>query len=564
MTQQLRHVLTIEYKSIFDDKPMSVSEYLKGLNKKDLIKACCLLIAKQNQGLGYNEIIGMFFSAGNSEFKEEVLKRCAILQTKVGEIGLLMPLTLYRLCEMTLESDNGDKTSFSKEDFEKKVFLAIVAQNQENSLWEDKAATSCEALTDLKVPAMLFSQSFPSYELLNYSINELIFTQLIRTVYLFEFLSGEDERIKSILHEFCQYYGYSSWKEYLKSHLELILPIVKKVKQAHTEISVPKDENFESSCSFLDKLAIQDNESISDYDYVKLRTTPLYKMDDGKYLIISDLFLVETLFKGVFFKLSEINNINKEQGKPHFSNFRSYYCDYFSEQHIVYSILEDIYHNYKHFGGKKIKELTGMEAEPDYYIRNGKYFYLFESKDILINKTIKGSYDFGKYEPELKKRLHKAVTQLIKNICRVMDKEFTFDQNYNKERIMVYPIILLHDRCYDTPGLNKIINQWFKEELDKLDGKYNIENVSRITIINIDTLLLLQNQLKNRSLSLNYLIKEYHRKTTFIEKTYKDEEHAMQSLKNTLLPFSIFAQGVITRKQIHPKLKELGPILFSV
>lgn len=39
--------------------------------------------------------------------------------------------------------------------------------------------------------------------------------------------------------------------------------------------------------------------------------------------------------------------------------------------------------------GEEIKNTYNIDAEPDYYIRNGNKIYLFESKDILIPSEVK-------------------------------------------------------------------------------------------------------------------------------------------------------------------------------
>lgn len=562
MANHINIVLTLEYKHIFNDQPSPVIDYLQGLNKKDLIKAFAFLIAKQHEGLHYTDIFNLFFSEGNLEFKQHVYRKCTELNQKYQIIGILSPLTLYRLCELAIEK-NDEERQVSKEEFEKNVITAILVQNQENLLLEEKAGQSTAGHEGIKLAAMLFSQSFPYFELINYLIKDVVVTQIIRSVYLLEFLSNGDDISRNLLKDLHETFGYNDWKDYLKGHLSLIMPIISKFRQAHTELFVEKNNQFEDNCNFLDKLTITDTDTVSDYDYIRLRTAPLYKLGKGHYLIISDLFLAETLFKGIYFKLSELNAKNKEAGKPHFLNFRSFYCDNFSERHLLYTILDDIYRSYITFSGSKIKEIADIDAEPDYYVRNGKYLYLFESKDILINKTIKGSYDFSQYEPELRKRLYKAVTQLTWNIARSLKKEFAFDTNYKSNRLVINPIIILHDRCYDTTGLNKIINYWFDIELNKLKGEgLPTDNIRPITIINIDTLILLHTQLKGRKLSLNDLIVQYHKQVTLQKKLYRNEEHLHQAYKDTLISFSHFANLRVNPQQIHPKLNELKIALF--
>ncbi|WP_409149850.1 hypothetical protein [Sphingobacterium sp. BS-2] len=562
MASTVTIALTLEYNHIFDDTPNHVTDYLHGLNKSDLIKSFVFLITKQREGLHFGEILQMFFSDGNLEFSKHIYTKFRELNKQYQFIRILSALTLYRLCELSIELD-GEEKEVSKEEFERNVFLAILVQNQENSILETKAGKFKEEYKDIELAAMLFSQSFPYFELVNFSLKNVVSTQIIRSIYLLEFLANGDEICRNLLRDFCSNYGFDDWRDYIKGHLALIIPIISKSQKAHTELFIEQNDNYEANCNFLDKLTIRDLESVSDYDFIKLRAAPLYKFEMGHYLIISDLFVAETLFKGVFFKLSEINSKNAIVGKPNLPNFRSFYCDNFSERHLLYSILDDIYSSYISLSGSQIKNISGIDAEPDYYVRNGKYLYLFESKDILINKTIKGSYDFNSYEPELRKRLHKGVTQLAKNIVRSLSKDFKFDTNYKENRLIINPIIIVHDRCYDTTGLNKIINFWFHEELKKLkENGFMIENVRPITIINIDTIILLHTQLKGRRISLDDLIVRYHYKMTMKKKQYRNEEHLHQAYKDTMISFTHFAESFISPLKVHPKLTELKIELF--
>lgn len=58
-------------------------------------------------------------------------------------------------------------------------------------------------------------------------------------------------------------------------------------------------------------------------------------------------------------------------------------------------------------------------------------------------------------------------------------------------------------------GFNKLINQWFKEELEKIK-KVDKKNIRPITVIDIDTLILYQDYFKDGKLKLHKLIDEYH------------------------------------------------------
>ena len=260
------------------------------------------------------------------------------------------------------------------------------------------------------------------------------------------------------------------------------------------------------------------------------------------------------------------------------ATFRSYYCDEFSEKYLLYKTLNYIFKNkYKVFTGVQIKAL-GIEAEPDYYIRNGNFLFLFESKDILINAKIKATYDFQLYEKEFIKKLYfeenngkiekKAVLQLINNIKRVLKKDFSFDVNYKEHLINIYPIIVVHDRQFNVAGLNVLVNHWFKTELEKIKLKgININKVKPITLIDIDTFIYHQDIFRDKTIRLEKVIDEYFKFITInTVRRYKDEEHLLRYAKRTVVPFSIFLSnyvGTKKNKQVPKMLLEKGIGLFK-
>lgn len=161
-----------------------------------------------------------------------------------------------------------------------------------------------------------------------------------------------------------------------------------------------------------------------------------------------------------------------------------------------------------------------IDGAPDYYIRNGNKVFIFESKDILIRAELKDSYDFEKYEKVLKEKLYyetkekkvtpKAVLQLANFAKILLSNEFNKDKNYKPKCIKIYPIILLHNRQLDIIGLNNLINIWFDLEKEKIKNTgLSTKNLKRPTIIHIDTLLIMHEQIKSGKYQLDKLLDEY-------------------------------------------------------
>src|SRR5690606_24304317 len=139
---------------------------------------------------------------------------------------------------------------------------------------------------------------------------------------------------------------------------------------------------------------------------------------------------LELIGNGLYFKFKAINDtLPKEKKVKDLYGLKTYE---FSEKYILHSVLKEYF-------GKRYFQRNGDELDaeydgaPDYYVRNGKKIFLFESKDILINAQVKQSSDFKAIDNELALKLYqnekgkpKAVLQIINNTRKILSKTLDF------------------------------------------------------------------------------------------------------------------------------------------
>ncbi|UBM61348.1 hypothetical protein LA303_07910 [Candidatus Sulfidibacterium hydrothermale] len=396
---------------------------------------------------------------------------------------------------------------------------------------------------------MAIGSSLPIFDITNYNIGQIFISQILRAIYLFEFLE-ERKELKPFLQEFYNRFNVDGYKEYLGKILPISGSIISIKKQGNINLVVNKDEKFDANIDFLNKLSVEhisDEEEFQD-DFLYLRANPLLRIDGSTFQIIFPLFAIEKNFNGLYFLLKEINDNLPEEKQIKLRQLITYD---FSEKYVLYKLLENIYR-------KKYFKLKGVDINisgaPDYYMRNENTVFIFESKDILINAKIKTSYDFNKYEKALKEKLYiyndgkkehpKAVKQLSNFIEKLLTNSFIEDKRSEPNSIKIYPIIVLHNRQLDIIGLNNLINIWFAKELEKLKGKsLSIKNVRNITIINIDTLIIFQEQLKFGEIKLEKILDEYQKwinKSELEDQKFKNQEEYFSAIGNSLVSFNMF------------------------
>lgn len=257
---------------------------------------------------------------------------------------------------------------------------------------------------------------------------------------------------------------------------------------------------------------------------------------------------------------------------------KSLYCYEFSEKTLVYKVLDLIYI------GKCIK-FSGqdfvnkrIDGAPDFYIRKGKNILLFESKDFLIKADKKASFNYHIYEEEFAKTLYfenlangkekaGAIKQLINSIRKILKNELDIDKDYYFKEVFIFPILIIHDHQYDTPGFSSLLNYWFKIELNKLANEgFFIHHIKPLVLINIDSLVFHQLGLTNE-IPLHEVIKLYyeHTKINSILKFNSFDEYKDYRLSK-LISFSLFIDKLFLKKDISklpPVLDLVLPTLFK-
>ncbi len=382
-----------------------------------------------------------------------------------------------------------------------------------------------------------------------------------------------------------QNYWYSTARSFSDSNRNIHFYIDIKSNIFENKVNKPfiknTDKNFESGewfaqgCAFIEKLIVKEDDELEANDFLSLRAKPFYKIKEGVYRIIFRLFVVEKIFKGVYFILRDINTTLPKADR--ISNLKSLFGDEFSEKVMTYEILKRIYPDKCiAFTGKELADKK-IDGAPDYYIRKGKNILLFESKDFLIPAAAKSSFNFAQYEKEFEKKLYfvkengvekpKAVMQLIKSIKILLRNEFTANKNYNYKEVSIYPILLTHDHQYDTGGFNHLISYWFQAELELLaEEGFFIHKIKPLIVVNIDCIIYHQVAL-SKNVPLNEVLKLYaahiHMSHTL---KFNNQSEVENYLMSKMTPFSIFMENYFSNKglkEMPPMLHELGLSLFK-
>lgn len=556
-----------------DEKPLTPEEYLKGGSRNIILNVAAYFLGFKFYNSKYKDnskLLESILGPDNKRFSNEIYNRIKLIEKLGKTVEIINVYSSLKLFEYFFSKEEELETQ-SHAEFERNLFKAYLLFNSEFTKRQEVAISSTTELEDdIRFPMLMFCMQYPISDKTNYDITGIWITQFVKAIYLFQYLETNENTIP-LLKAFLLHFNSPTWKDYLLRLLPLTISAIQNDRESHTDIVVPHDDKFDVNCAFIEKLIVKHNDKLEENDFITTRAKPFYKTAEGIYRIIFNLFVVEKIFKGVYFLLRDINDTLPKELK--ISDLKGIYCHEFSEQTLLYKIMDLIYPDKCiKFTGKQLKDMH-IEGEPDYYLKKGKNVLLFESKDFLIRADKKASFDFSIYEEDFRKTLYYeelkngkeksgAVLQLIRNIRRILKNELIANTDYYYKDIFIYPILITHDHQYDTPGFNNLVNYWFQDELNNLeeDEGLFIHHVKPIIVINIDSLIYHQVGLADYISLVDVLdaYLEYIKINKGIK--FKSQEDLNGYVMSKLIPFSLYIDKYFGLREI----KKLPPILNTI
>jgi hypothetical protein len=527
-------IYRLEFSDVFpEEEKKDLIDYLNNISKSTLEQTLSFL--NKDKLPNYDS----FFS--NKDVHREVISKieeCRQNKYTEGDPVVFSTETNLYIVEKIIankkqlldENTLGRDTDIDIDRDELNIFKSILWVNEDLNEKEKNIILPNESEGMCKIAQAFITLKFSTadlglYDDINRELGNLLYVSFYKLKELINFL--EQGKHKSYLDGIYNNFNVANEKELLTRVAELYFNVVAK--------SVGKDNSFKVENNdqkfFLDSLTTKQIEV--DDDFIHIRNYPVYKKTEGTYIFLNPFFIMDKFTISLKFFLAKFfgNNIQGE-----FSNF---YNKGFSEKFLMGKLFDSIF-DYKYFVKKKTFGEEELDDEPDYYFRYNNKIFIFEYKDILINKNVKVSRNIEKILSELKKKLlqdesndkGKGIGQLVKHINNIDNNEFPFDDRINTSKsLKIYPILVLSDRKLEILGINYQFNQWFRDELGDLSHR-NIK-VQDLVVMSLDSFIVFKNKFKQD--------KEIFRKMLdrHITEMKKENTHAQFSeIKNKLLPFS--------------------------
>ena len=378
--------------------------------------------------------------------------RCYLTQEEVANVDaflgnmsapiLLMNLSGMEFSAQALRRPNTENRALSKEEI-RRVYLAYLLCNEKWSSHQEKGLE-----LDTENPEnMLLKVDMPLSE---FKRHKDFRAALYKATQLFRFCEKNGD-YWAIVSQFLADHGVNDWREYLMKLFELYFKSIGIKEQPLSSQMTPFEEQYAIELS-----QMTNDETLNS---MWLRDHFLVKRADGTFLVINNNLIIDKMYQGLKFELfktaknhhltiegkeiKSVDKLNEKLGKD------------FSEDYLLYDLMEKIYsgHEVIKFKGK---ELQGkIDAEPDYYLRQGKQLLLIEHKDVLISEIKKQETDVSKIIDALADKIcrekddkkgRKGGPQLLHTIDGIIKRDSMqhLDSDAKKADI-VYPVVTVLD-----------------------------------------------------------------------------------------------------------------------
>lgn len=537
----------------------TIASCLTGIDKNKLIECCIKIINRECYFKDPYDFITGFFSSENIILGNRAIK----IYKKIKETDqtnhehkwvIANTFCLLMLLEEILKLPISEEKK-SIQQIEEDLFKSILITNSILNKKQASLPKYDETVTDIDeyFAKLSFANILTYDDFSNINLPKRLLSQFIKATIFFDYCKT-NEKYSALLNLFVEKFNINNSKSYITGLLPIYKEIIDTSKDNYIPIILlnPSDPIYEKHKRFLNALTLNQDNTEFKPDFTFFRETPLLKLKENEYYIISAPFLFDKLYNSVFYNFNEINS--KQKGDLKIKNFFQDFTTNFSEKHLFINIIERIYERRCciKYTEEDFKRNGYTDGLPDYYVRNGNKIFLFESKDIKFNAEIKQSFDYNKIKKYVENKLLKkesgadtGIGQLINNIKLLANNTFPLDTNYKSSKIRIYPILVLNDPIYSLPGFNHILNGWFQKGIEE-NGLSDMQ-IYPLVVIDIDTLIFYQKALAEKKMNLENELLSYFK---FIKsKKVIPDQNYIESLFNHQLSFSDFVSIKMKDKQ---------------
>ena len=191
MNNQVTEVQILEFQVVFpDETPLEPEEYLKGGSRDVILQVASLFLSinqyDEKSNFSNNKfLIERIFCTENKDFANKVYNKIIELERKGNIISILNKYSSLTLFELFFSKTKEPEIQTHAE-FERNLFKAYLVLNSQFTQKQMLAFETTKNLeSSLRVPMIMFCMDIPVAGIMQYNIQRIWATQMVRAIYLF-------------------------------------------------------------------------------------------------------------------------------------------------------------------------------------------------------------------------------------------------------------------------------------------------------------------------------------------------------------------------------------------
>ena len=507
---------TLEYVDLYDDKYQPPEIYLSGINKRWLVEGIVHMISVDKFDSFSMEaergLMVLFQKHKDNTEVKKLFRRLKAQEESCKGVWLtfINHQALFRLLTIILMLPN--ETNGIGESLEAYTALlkAILAQNSIEMRREKIILERIDGESEIRDAKIIMQQDVLNIDQFGENMKELEQAQILKFLVLTEF-GKEHEEVGKAIKKVVNNHGFHN--EYSYVLLAQMPLMVYHDKENFNEglYYIRRQDYMQMNALILwnefvnyitDKcINIWDTERMSTIltepellDNTCFRKYPVLKMSDDEYLIVSKPYYTHLLYDGFWWNVKE----ELKETYPD-SVVMNLLTKEFAEEKLFYRLIKLM------IGDRRIRIYNGycfeaQQSAPDAAIKTRHHVYMFEYKDIRIERRVSDGSDMSLMMDYIDNRLNKdkgktggnkGLPQLVSNMEDFFTGKRPWKEYYRKGNVVVHPIMVINSRLFGVRGINYIMqHKLHKRIIENEVLREHINEIGELLVIDYDMLLL--------------------------------------------------------------------------
>lgn len=507
---------TVEYADLFDDKVKEPEAYLGGINKRWLIEGFVHMISVDRfDSFSMSAEHGLLVMFQDYLERSEVKRLFSRLNNERNKFkGVWLTLVnhqaLFRLLRKVLMLPN--EIAGRGESFEayEGLLKAILSENSLEMKREREILQKIDGEPDIRDAKIIMQQDLLNLDQFGENKKELEKVQILKYLVLCEY-GKENKQVGDAINRVVSRHGFESEFSYMLL-AQMPLGVYHDKNNSNEGLYYLKRSDYEKSGSLRlwdEFVSYISDKSIDVWDTEKMknifteeeildntcfRKYPVLKMSDVEYLIASQPYYSHLLYDGFWWDVkSELKTVLSNKA------IMNLLTKDFSEMKLFYNLVKQL------VGNRRIRIYNEhcfdkQQPSPDIALRTRHRLYLFEYKDMRVQKEVADGNDMAVVMNYIDDRLNKekgkdggnkGLPQLISDMEDFFLGKQPWVNDCRKRNIKIHPVLVVNSRLFGVRGINYILQQKMRQRILESEVlKEHSKEIGNLLVMDYDMLIL--------------------------------------------------------------------------